>query len=367
MSVTLFLCGDVMLGRGIDQILPHPSEPQLQEQSVRDAREYVALAVKENGLIPRPVDFRYVWGDALAELERVGPDFRIINLETTVTVSNYYWPNKDIHYRMHPQNISSLKEAKVDCAVLANNHILDFGYQGLTETLTTLKAAGIKTAGAGQNIEQAAEPAILDGCSKNRVLVYACGHSSSGIGADWSADKDKPGLNFLPGFSEAICLEIKQNVAARKQPGDTVIFSVHWGGNWGYEVEGEHRQFAHTLIDEAAIDVVYGHSSHHAKGVEVYHGKPILYGCGDFINDYEGISGYEAFRDDLTLMYFLRLNPADGSLVSLQMVPMQIKNFRLGFATRADARWLYNVLKREEEKLGAKIELTSQNVLQLVS
>lgn len=362
--MTLFLCGDVMLGRGIDQILPHPSDPILKESYVRDARDYVALAEAENGRMPRPVDFPYVWGDALAELEHVSPDFRIINLETSVTVSKCFWAEKDIHYRMHPQNIPCLKAARIDCAVLANNHILDFGYQGLTETVAALNGAGIKTAGAGQNSERAAEPAVLDGGRQNRVLVYAYGHASSGVSVDWSADWDKPGVNFLPNLSDTILLDVQKNVATWKQPGDTAIFSIHWGANWGYDVDPVHRQFAHDLIDKAAIDVVYGHSSHHAKGLEVYQGKLILYGCGDFINDYEGIAGYEAFRDDLTLMYFLHLNP-NGSLMALEMVPMQIRQFRLQSASSADAQWLYEVLKREGEKFGARIELTSQNVLLL--
>jgi poly-gamma-glutamate capsule biosynthesis protein CapA/YwtB (metallophosphatase superfamily) len=60
-----------------------------------------------------------------------------------------------------------------------------------------------------------------------------------------------------------------------------------------------HRQFAHALIDEAGFDLVHGHSSHHPKAIEVHHGRIILYGCGDFITDYEGIKGYESFRDDL--------------------------------------------------------------------
>lgn len=356
-----------MLGRGIDQIMPHPSGPQLREPYVQDAREYVALAVAENGPIPGPVDFRYVWGDALAELERVQPDFRVINLETSVTASNNYWPDKDIHYRMHPKNARCLNEARIDCAVLANNHVLDFGYPGLSETLATLDAAGIKTAGAGEDMERASEPAVLGGGRQNRVLVYACAHGSSGVSADWSAEKDKAGINFLSDFSDASFARIKVDIAARKKPGDIAIFSIHWGENWGYEVDERHRQFGHRLIDEAGIDAVHGHSSHHAKGIELYRSKVILYGCGDFIDDYEGISGYETFRTDLRLMYFVRLNPADGTLISLQMTPMQVKRFRLQYAAKEDARWLSEVLTRAGEKFGARIELTSQNVLQLVS
>jgi poly-gamma-glutamate synthesis protein (capsule biosynthesis protein) len=366
MSIMLFLCGDVMLGRGIDQILPNPSEPQLWEYYVRDAREYLALATEKNGPIPQPVDFRYVWGDALAELERVNPEFRIVNLETSVTASKSYWLNKDVHYRMNPQNVPCLTEAKIDCAILANNHSLDFGYQGLTETLATLNAAGIKTAGAGQNLAQATEPAILTGCNQKRVLVYAYGHTSSGVNMDWAADEDKPGVNLLRDFSEDTVLSIKKNIAAWKRPGDAVIFSIHWGSNWGYEVEDTHRRFAQKLIDEAGVDVVHGHSSHHVRGIELYRRRLIFYGCGDFLDDYEGISGYEAFRDDLVLMYFLSLSPTDGSLLSLQMTPLQIRNFRLQHAARADAEWLYQLLKREGERLGAQFEFSSENCLRLV-
>ena len=86
-SIRLFLCGDVMTGRGIDQVLPHPADPTLHEPYIGDARSYVERAESVNGAIPRPVDFDYIWGDALAELDRAGVDLRIINLETSVTSS----------------------------------------------------------------------------------------------------------------------------------------------------------------------------------------------------------------------------------------------------------------------------------------
>ena len=83
--VNLFLCGDVMTGRGVDQILPHPSTPEIFEPRVRDAREYVRLAELASGPIHRAVPPEYIWGDALEELARAGPDARIIGLETSVT------------------------------------------------------------------------------------------------------------------------------------------------------------------------------------------------------------------------------------------------------------------------------------------
>ena len=99
-SVTLFLCGDVMTGRGIDQILPHPGKPDLYESYMRSALGYVQIAEQATGSIRRPVDYPYIWGDALTVLEHVRPQARIINLETAVTASGDAWPGKDIHYRM---------------------------------------------------------------------------------------------------------------------------------------------------------------------------------------------------------------------------------------------------------------------------
>ena len=96
-SIRLFLCGDVMTGRGIDQVLPHPNDPRLHEPYIGEASSYVELAESVNGAIPRPVEFDYIWGDALAELDRAGVDLRIINLETSVTSSEDYWRDKGIH------------------------------------------------------------------------------------------------------------------------------------------------------------------------------------------------------------------------------------------------------------------------------
>ena len=81
---TLFLCGDVMTGRGIDQALPHPGDPRLHEPNIRNASDYVALAECANGPLPRPIDFNYIWGDALEAFEREQPGAKIINLETAI-------------------------------------------------------------------------------------------------------------------------------------------------------------------------------------------------------------------------------------------------------------------------------------------
>jgi len=361
----LFLCGDVMSGRGIDQVLPHPCDPRLYEPYVRDARHYVELAERANGPIPRPVDFSYVWGDAIAELERRVPDARIINLETAVTRSNDYWRNKGINYRMSPQNLPCLTAAGIHACALANNHVLDWGYTGLDETLQALGEAKLKTAGAGRDVTQAAAPALLQTRGTGRVIMFSFGLENSGIPSRWSAAEDKPGINLLRDLTDATVRCIKEDVERVKRAGDIAVASIHWGSNWGYAINSEEREFARGLIDHAGIDVIHGHSSHHPRGIEVYRDKLILYGCGDFLDDYEGIGGYEEFRSDLVLMYFVSMDRRTGKLDDLQMVPMQIKRFRLHRTSEADARWLGERMTRECARLGSSVELGADNVLML--
>lgn len=361
--ITLFLCGDVMTGRGIDQILPHPARPHLFEPYMRSAVGYVELAEEANGPIRRPVDFAYVWGDALEALRRLGPDLRIVNLETAVTASEDAWPNKGIHYRMHPANLPCLSSATIDCCVLANNHVMDWGYKGLAETLDSLHRAGIATAGAGRDATEAAAPAVLDVPGKGRVMVFAWGMEDSGVPREWVALADRPGVNVLPDLTARSVEAIGRQVAAAKRPGDLVVASLHWGGNWGFDVSAQHRDFAHSLIDTARVDVVHGHSSHHVKGIEVYRDKPILYGCGDFLNDYEGISGYEQYRGDLALMYFPALE--EGRLTDFAMTPTQTRRLRANAASEVGVRWLMETLNREGRPFGTQVLRLGQHDLQL--
>jgi poly-gamma-glutamate synthesis protein (capsule biosynthesis protein) len=363
--ITIFMCGDVMTGRGIDQVLPHPSDPTIYESYMKSARGYVKLAETVNGPIDYPVSFSYVWGDALKELDRVVPDVRIINLETSVTKSDDYWKGKGINYRMHPENISILTAAKIDVCSLANNHVLDWGYSGLLETLETLRNVNIKIAGAGRNLIETQVPAVTAVPGKGRVMVFAFGLGTSGIPSGWGAEDKKPGVNLLKALSAKSLRDIQEKVLRVKRKGDIVVASLHWGSNWGYAIPREQTVFAHRLIDEAGVDIIHGHSSHHVRAIEVYKDRLILYGCGDFLNDYEGISGYEEFRADLSLMYFATVEPSTGKLLGLQMTPTQIRRFKVIRASNVDTLWLKDTLNRERAAFGTQVNVSQDNRLTL--
>lgn len=363
-SATLFLCGDVMTGRGVDQILAHPSRPRIFEPYVDDAREYVELAERRSGPVPRRVTGAYIWGDALDELERVQPDVRIVNLETSITVCDDCWKGKGINYRMHPANVDCLTAARIDVCAVANNHVLDYGHAGLVETLETLRRAGIKAAGAGRILSEARTPAIVALAKGVRVIVFALGTESSGVPLEWEARVDRPGIDLLPDLSETTAAGVCERAHAIRRPRDIVVASIHWGTNWGYDVPRDHRRFARRLVD-GGIDIVHGHSSHHPRPIEVYRNRLILYGCGDFIDDYEGIEGYEQYRDDLAVMYFVTVSAVTGELTALDMTPMQIRKLKLNRTADADAHWLRDTIDGVSVLYGTRLELLPDGTLAL--
>jgi poly-gamma-glutamate synthesis protein (capsule biosynthesis protein) len=355
-EVRLVLAGDVMTGRGIDQVLAHPLPPELHEDYVRDARTYVELAERAHGAIPRPVGTEWPWGDALAAMDGFAPAVRLMNLETSVTRSADWARGKAVTYRMSPDNVGVLMVARADAWTLANNHVLDYGPTGLVETLDELAAAGLRVAGAGRDEREAWQPVTVEVGTGGRVVLLSVGDVSSGVPPQWAAGAGRPGVALLPDLGRGTARRVAERVVGDGHPGDLRVVSVHWGSNWGYDVPHVQRRFAHELI-EAGVHVVHGHSSHHPRPVEVHRGGLVLHGCGDLVNDYEGISGWESYRDDLRALYLARLDGGTGELLGLRLVPLLARRFRLERAGAEDARWLAHTLSRAGRPLGTAFEV----------
>lgn len=367
-----------MTGRGIDQILSHSCPPEIHEPVMTSAVGYVELAERIHGPLPDRVGWKYVWGDALEALDEARPDLRILNLETAVTLSEDFLP-KGINYRMHPGNVPVLEAVGADACVLANNHVLDWGGAGLRETLSSLGDAGLPTPGAGLDLEEASDPAVLemtggeeDGPGdarvgtpeKPRVLLFGVGAEDAGVPPGWAATRQEPGVHLLPDYSAPTVETLADRIRMERRPGDVVVVSVHWGGNWGYRIPDEHRRFGRGLV-EAGVDVVHGHSSHHPRAIEVHRGRPIFYGCGDFLNDYEGIGGRESFRSEIVLMYLLTLDPGTGEMVRLEMHPFRIRRFRLNHPTADEVGWIHARMDRECRRFGRGVRREGERTLAL--
>jgi poly-gamma-glutamate synthesis protein (capsule biosynthesis protein) len=356
----LFLCGDVMLARGIDQILAEPCDPKLYEPYMDDARDYIQIAEHGSGPIPRSVAPEYPWGDALALLDAAGPDVRIINLETSITRRGAHDPSKQIHYRVSPENAATLSAARVDVCTLANNHVLDWGEPGLLDTLDTLDALGIAHCGAGRNLDDAKRPAVIERGAQ-RIAVFAVGCADAGVPSWWAGTADRAGVFVLEELDDVAVRAVRDAVERWRGADTVIVLSIHWGGNWGFGIPRAHRNFARDVIDHAGVDIVHGHSSHHVKGIEVHRGHPILYGCGDLLTDYEGIRGNELYRGELSLLYLLTLD-ATGALGRLDMIPTRMRRFQITEAELEDARWLAATLTRSGDALGTSVVLTGSRL-----
>jgi poly-gamma-glutamate capsule biosynthesis protein CapA/YwtB (metallophosphatase superfamily) len=321
--------GDVMLGRLIDQLLPtHVDESSEARiiQSVRKAKPSL-----------RDYSAESPWGNTL-NLLKCG-SLNIVNLETSVTTHPVPWPDKVFNYRMHPTNISTLKAAGINYVSLANNHTLDFSVEGLVETVDTLASNNIQFAGAGRSAAEAQQPAIIP-------LILWSGFESrtSNHTVDIFSASDHPrGWGSVPSFhlidyTIQTKARLKDLIASHgaKSPSSLKIFSVHWGPNYAWQPSAEIRDMAHFLIDECGIDIVHGHSSHHVQGVERYGGKLIIYGCGDFVDDYALVPEY---RNDLSAIWRVYVEETDSAkqeekkkelkLRRLEVWPTGIKDFQV--------------------------------------
>lgn len=362
-TVKVCLAGDVMLGRGIDQIQAHPGDPTLYEEWMRSAEGYVELAAARSGSIPIRVAPDYVWGSVRAVLHAAGPVAFIANLETAITDRGAPYPGKGIHYRMHPANLGSLTAGGLDVVSLANNHVLDWSTPGLEQTLDVLDRSPILAAGAGRTTDEAWEPVIVHCEPGRRLVVLAAGTGSAGIPREWAAGEQNPGVALLRDLSDDTVDMIAELVDSAAEPGDLVVLSVHWGGNWGYSIDEQHRRFAQLLVDHAGVHLVHGHSSHHPKGIEIHHEHLILHGCGDLITDYEGIGGHRYYRGEIGAVYLATLDASSGQICDLELAPTRMERFRLTVPARPDREWLAEVLTREGAELGTSVTPTDGPML----
>ena len=198
----------------------------------------------------------------------------------------------------------------------------------------------------------------------HHVVIGSGGTESSGIPRRWAATATRPGVAFIPNLSNRTAVKITNRVLALKQAGDITIVSLHWGSNWGYAVPPSQVRFARRLID-AGVDLVHGHSSHHPRPIEIYRGKPILYGCGDVIDEYEGIGGHQRYRADLRLLYLVSIDTGRGELAALRVLPLRVRRMRLQRVARTDAEWLRTTVEHISRRFQTRVESGSDELLEV--
>jgi poly-gamma-glutamate capsule biosynthesis protein CapA/YwtB (metallophosphatase superfamily) len=272
----------------------------------------------------------YPWGDTLDIIR--GADLRFCNLECALSDRGSPWSltPKMFHFRTDARNVAVLKRAGIDAVSLANNHILDFEDEGLIDTIAILDGNGIAYAGAGRNLAEAQRPALLR-VRDRTIAFFAFTDNEPG----WEAKPSRPGILYLPvDLSDERVMRFLGRVAEARREADLVVVSAHWGPNWGYEPPEEHVALAHALV-EAGAGIVFGHSPHVVRGIEVRRGRPILYSTGDFIDDY---AVDEIERNDRSFIFVVAMDESGTGVADLELYPTTIGRFQANRARGREAR-----------------------------
>lgn len=286
----------------------------------------------------------YPWGNTLSVLKQA--DLRICNLECVLSDSGSPWSAtpKMFHFRSDERNIAALKAAQINIVSIANNHVLDYGEEALLRMIDLLDSHKISHAGAGKDRAQASQPAI---CRVSRKKIGFIAFTDNEPG--WEAQKNQPGIFYVPiegGHSKV--RDLLKQVQNLRQKVEFLIVSAHWGPNWGYEPPQEHVSLAHALID-AGADLIFGHSGHIFRGIEVYKKRPILYCAGDFIDDY-AIDPIE--RNDQSFIFFLEEN---NQKLKLYLHPTYIHQLQANLAVSQHKTAILSKMERLCKNLGTSI------------
>lgn len=266
------------------------------------------------------------WGDVSGLLREA--DGVVANLEAPITTGDIRWRRswKMFHFRADPAAVQILARGNVRFVSLANNHTLDCGAAGLSDTLRALDAAGIRHAGAGRNAAEAVAPTILDLPGLKVGFIAATDTMRA-----FAAGSDRPGTNvmeFTVGPGQLAWIETSVDML-RRAGVDLIVLSLHWGPNLRTVPSRRFRRFAHAAIDRG-IHVIHGHSAHVAQGVERYGNGLVLYGTGNALDD-----SWKIPFCPTTASFAFVLEIKDGRPARLRMVPVCLHSASLGLAKGA--------------------------------
>ncbi len=230
--------------------------------------------------------------------ESVAPIFQnadvvFCNLETSLSDRGAPQGGSISSFISRPENISFLREAGVDVVSVANNHSMDFGSKAMLETLELLDQHSIAHAGGGVNIIEARRPALIE--RENIVLAFLAYTTNTNVPKRFLAGPQDPGLVPLrlspyfppPHVNREDLRAMQLDIKKAKQDADAVIVSCHWGVSGGgtFTVAVHQKGIGHAAI-RAGADLVLGHHQHAYQGIEIYQGKIICHGLGNFIFDF---------------------------------------------------------------------------------
>lgn len=321
-AVRLMVGGDVMLGRNVGEII------------LRNGADY-------------PLE-------PIADLLRQG-DLTLVNLECAITSCTDIWAGKPkaFYFGAPVQAAQALADAGIDLVSLANNHALDFGVEGLLDTLHLLREHRVRYAGAGIDIDHAVTPVIIDCHGIKFGMVAFCDHQ-----ADFAARQNHPGIAYLDLDNEraAVAAFRKALAPLRYAAVDWPILSLHWGPNMVFRPSAKFRRLAHAAI-EMGWKILFGHSAHVYQGIEIYHGCPILYAAGDLVDDYYVDPD---FKNDHQLLFELELTRS--ALQRIALHPVFIEDCQTRRATGEQFETIVEWMASLCHEMGTRVQRQGEKI-----
>ncbi len=241
-------------------------------------------------------------------------DLTMANLEAPFTTQGKPF-DKEFTFRVPPDYAASLIHTGFDVLTLANNHILDYGREGLLSTFKILDSLNIHYCGAGEN-DKAAEKGCIIECGDWRIgfLAYSLTYPDDFWAASRSCGTAYPRPKAM-----------KRCIRSMKQETDLIVVSFHWGGELMHYPKEYQRTYAHRAVDSGA-DLIIGHHPHVLQGVEIYRGKLIAYSLGNFV--------FGSYSQNVNESMIFKVRFENGGRSMAEIIPIDVNNYHTHFQPR---------------------------------
>ncbi|ADP34085.1 capsular biosynthesis protein [Bacillus atrophaeus] len=260
--VSASFVGDIMMGRYVEKVT--------EQKGTKSLFQYVEPIFKASD---------YVAG----------------NFENPVTYKkNYTEADKNIHLQANKDSVKVLKDMNFTVLTGANNHAMDYGVQGMKDTLEEFSKQNLDLVGAGSNLKEAENRISYQ--EVNGVKIATLGFTDV-YGKNFTARKNTPGV--LPADPEIFIPMISK----AKKNADIVVVQAHWGQEYDNDPNDRQRELGRAMSD-AGADIIIGHHPHVLEPIEVYNGTVIFYSLGNFVFD----QGWTRTRDSALVQYHLKKN-----------------------------------------------------------
>jgi poly-gamma-glutamate synthesis protein (capsule biosynthesis protein) len=271
-------------------------------------------------------DYQKVFNDFFSVLR--GNDLNIVDLECPLTVSESARKKIGPHQKAHPDCISILKYADIGLAALANNHIMDYGTGGITETLEVCESNNIPVVGVGKSISEASRPYVT-AISGRKIAVLNCADDEFVTTSDraYTCNAIDP-------------VRLYYDIRETKAVADFLIVIVH-AGNEYYSLPSPRTRALYRYLVDCGADAVVANHAHAFSGYEVYKSKPVFYGLGNFIYDWPGHPEASWYRG-----YVVRLTISDA--IDFEIIPLRQGGDEPGIfkLTDAETRSFHDEIER---------------------